>query len=247
MQIFESKIRALEFAEKNSYLAEFYSDNNGMLHGWRNGQVIPFTIKSTSEKENKYKHIIISLSGKAQSGKNTTADFIKKICLEMGSIYKVHEFSFAERLKQIAKDQFNWDGSKEVCPSEITNKGRNLLINIGNAYRSIDRDYWINIVIKQQIEFIKSVHEPKYNLFVGTDTRYANEILSLRKLEEDYKEDNIKVYCIKVERNQSLHIDNISEKDLDSFYCWDKTLVNNGSLGDLKKDITYTLTKWGVV
>ena len=48
------------------------------------------------------------------------------------------KFSFADKLKEIAKDLFF-----------MKEKNRNLLINIGQKMRDIDENIWVNYTIKK--------------------------------------------------------------------------------------------------
>src|SRR5208282_184079 len=93
---------------------------------------------------------IIILSGKMQSGKSTSAELIKEIIkekIEENAIkqlnkekyelynYSVEIHSFAKKLKEIASDLFDWNGDKNLYVEK--DKGRNVLINIGQKMREI--------------------------------------------------------------------------------------------------------------
>ena len=80
--------------------------------------------------------VLVGLTGKALSGKNTVADFLT-------AEYEAQQYSFAAPLKKLATDLFFWDGSKDMLPEQ--DKGRNLLIQIGNKMRDI-RSIWSKAV-----------------------------------------------------------------------------------------------------
>jgi hypothetical protein len=69
------------------------------------------------------KKIIVLLNGKAQSGKDQTYEFIKEYFNE-----RCQRWAFADELKKICKEYFNWDGNKD-------DNGRNLLIKVGQILR----------------------------------------------------------------------------------------------------------------
>lgn len=79
---------------------------------------------------------VILISGKAQNGKDTSAGLLAKelVCRGHRSMI-VH---FADLLKYICKQYFNWDGKKD-------NKGRFLLQYIGtDVIRKSNPDFFVN-------------------------------------------------------------------------------------------------------
>ena len=93
------------------------------------------------------KNYIIVFCGKARSGKNTAAEMVRNH-LSDSKIY-VHEMSFAAQLKLLARDLFKWCGDKTMYPIEVTDRGRNLLINIGKAMREIRPSVWVDFVANE--------------------------------------------------------------------------------------------------
>ena len=92
----------------------------------------------------------IAIAGKMCSGKSTISN---KICV-LDERYK--KYSFATKIKELAVELFN-----------MNSKDRDLLISIGNKFRDIDPDVWVNYVIKQS---------KSYNYCVIDDVRYQNEV-----------------------------------------------------------------------
>jgi len=101
----------------------------------------------------------IALTGKMGSGKSTAAKFLEE--------YGFRRFSFAAKLKEIAKELFGVEG-----------KDRLLLQMLGESLRKIDIDVWARYLI-QQIEVYCAVGMGKCRVVVD-DLRYLNEARILR-------------------------------------------------------------------
>ena len=118
----------------------------------------------------------IVLSGKSGSGKDATASFMKEE-LEKHN-HKVLIIHYADALKWVLKEYFQWDGRKDSI-------GRALLQQVGtDIVRTACPDYWTNIVV----DFIYSF-EPYNNFDVAIipDARFENEInIALSKLKNSY-------------------------------------------------------------
>jgi hypothetical protein len=190
------------------------------------------------------KHIILSFSGKARSGKNTCAELVKELLADYtgGNTLGV-EFSFATRLKELAVELFGWDTTdKETYDPEVKDKGRNLLINLAAACRDINPDVWANTGIKT-IENLIHTFGRSPLIIMGTDTRYPNEIRLLKELASE----KIKVICIYVIRPGLTLIDSPSERQLDNYGGFDFTVYNDGSMERLKDSLRYMLEFYGVI
>ncbi len=123
---------------------------------------------------------IITISGLAQHGKDTTATIFKNKLEKLG--YKVLIIHYADYLKFICKQYFGWNGEKDI-------NGRTLLQRIGTEkVRSKDPDFWVGIVEK----FI-SVFGDDFDFILIPDTRFPNEI-------EYLKNKNYDVLSIRVNR-----------------------------------------------
>jgi len=130
---------------------------------------------------------IIGISGWAGAGKNTVGSFA---ALHLTAKYnlKVQMASLAAPLKEMAKEM-GWDGQKNDL-------GRFFLQKIGETYRAMIPNYWINL-LWAEIEIAERnrptygdyppgagnmstvSHMPKFHLsrdvFIITDIRYKNE------------------------------------------------------------------------
>jgi hypothetical protein len=146
---------------------------------------------------------IFLISGKAQNGKDSTADIMMKL-LDGKSI----KIPFAKYLKTICKDYFEWNGEKDKIGREILQKTGTELIR--------DTLGWQNFHANRVYEDIK-IAEKEYDYFFIPDTRRKNEIYYIQAMFPD------KTTTIRVERlsfksplteEQQKHI---SEIDLDNF------------------------------
>lgn len=168
---------------------------------------------------------IVLISGKAESGKDTVANFLmRKSVAEV--CYSLH---IAGCVKRIARESFGWDGLKDE-------RGRALLQLIGDGGRQYDPNIWINEFLLD-LDCVLSQTNGKNFLVVVPDVRYKNEVLKI--LDWGHK-NNIEVLSIRVERpnhtnkltkEQQL---NGSETDLDNWGFWDVELINDGTLQDLE-------------
>lgn len=155
---------------------------------------------------------IILISGKAENGKTTAANFIKKVLENKGQ--KVIITQYAYYLKDLATRYCGWDGKKD-------NKGRTLLQNLGtNIIRNnlnkpnfhvsricedieIGQDY-IDFVIIDDARFPNEIYYPK--------ALFGNKVISLRINRTE--EDSYIPYKSSLSLEQKKHI---SETALDNF------------------------------
>ena len=83
---------------------------------------------------------VITFSGKAEHGKDTTAELVKKQFEEAGS--KVLIIHMADYLKFIAMKYFGWNGEKDEA-------GRKLLQWLGTEFvRAKFANFWVDTVIR---------------------------------------------------------------------------------------------------
>ncbi len=174
------------------------------------------------------KRIIMSLigvSGKRGSGKDTLANYLVRT-------YGFTKLSFAALLKQHVRDFFGMtvehtDGPlKEIVDERYSKSPRQIMIAIGQFYRSFDPDFWIKAAFKDI--------DPNKD-YVISDLRFKNEANYLRNVQgativrlNRYK--NLNIYG-------SEEINDISETDLDD-YVFDLVIPTERNV-DLK-DIAST-------
>ena len=189
------------------------------------------------------KNILVVFSGKAQSGKSTSSKILKEIIQKNNPECVVTIYSFANKIKELAKDLFDWNGSKELFYPEIPSnadveeyykeqepirdKGRQLLINIGQQMRWIRPTVWAEYAIKQ-INIQNSL-KSENQIFIIDDLRFKNEL------------DIVKTFnnCVSVRlsRPEELKINDISELDMDGVEL-DYSITNNSSMDILSSNLT---------
>lgn len=163
------------------------------------------------------KGIIILLSGKMYSGKDTVADIICKN-------YNFKKIAFADEVKNIASKCFGWDGIKDE-------KGRRLLQTIGTeAGRYYNPDIWVDKLINRiefemnEVEFLTeySVLKNPFNLnFVISDHRFPNEYEKIKlKLNKEYD-----VYRIRIERS-IIFIEELNNEEYENINEYHESISN---------------------
>ena len=175
--------------------------------------------------------MIIVLSGKKGSGKDTTANYFI-------NNYGFIRFAFADALKDICKilfdfseDQLNGD-KKEIIDTRYNITPRETFQFIGSLMRDninkliegYGKNIWINILNNLLIK-------NKGKNIIITDLRYTNEYEYLNNLKALY---NYKVYFFTIKRKQlSLnYTDHESEKD-EFESISDYIINNNNTIDDL--------------
>ena len=164
---------------------------------------------------------IILLSGKARSGKDTTANIIK----EIENDKKVINLEYSFYMKTYIKNITDWDGSEDTKPRE-------LLQQLGDTIKNkIDPLFFI----KKMIMDIK-VYSLYYDIITISDVRFINEIEEIKKEFND-------VICIRINRpnydngltiNEKNHI---SETSLDNYDKFDYVIENDSDINSLKNKI----------
>ena len=111
---------------------------------------------------------VIAISGKAESGKDTIAKEIKYLLEEQN--YKVMIIHFADVLKFVCRQYFDWDGQKD-------DYGRSLLQQVGTEMREKNNpNMWVNIT-KELIRGIGA----EFDWVLVPDTRFKEEINMLNE------------------------------------------------------------------
>lgn len=171
---------------------------------------------------------LILISGKAESGKDTIANFI----MEMANVENVNIVThIADIVKIIAKKDFGWTGVKDV-------RGRALLQMIGDGGRQYNPDIWIN----HFLDLLDSNKEA--GLVIVPDVRYKNEV---KKLLEWGDRNGIEVITVRVERPDhenkltAEQRENGSEVDLDDWGIWDVKIINDSTKEALRATIENAL------
>ena len=165
---------------------------------------------------------ILTISGKAESGKDTTAQQLRDELEDLG--YGVLICHYADLLKYICKQYFGWDGKKN-------DEGRAILQKVGtDTIRKKNPEFWIDFVATI-LEFFAD----EWDYVLIPDARFPNEIESMRQRGYDVK-------SIRIERpNYDNHLtdeqrQHQSEVALDN-YKFDYHINNPGNMEGLNKEV----------
>lgn len=167
---------------------------------------------------------IYLVSGKAQSGKDTSADIIQSLYEAKGNT--VLRIAYADDVKHICKTYFNWNGEKDE-------KGRELLQTVGtNIVRECmgRTNYWVH-----RVRDIITMTQGLFDVVLITDCRFPNEIEEIKKVYDE-------AISIRIERPsydngltvaQNFHSSEIALDD----YKFDHKVVNDSDLESLENKL----------
>lgn len=174
--------------------------------------------------------LVIVLSGKARSGKDTSLEILKRKYEQIGK--KVISLYYASYIKEYAKKISSWDGNDE-------NKPRALLQELGTDIirNTIDKNFFINRII----EDIK-VYSKFFDIIIIGDARFPEEI--------DYiKKEFNKVISVHINRKDMNLLTkeekkHVTETALDNYKRYDYEINNDGSIEDLKTKLEEIIKEW---
>lgn len=111
---------------------------------------------------------VITISGKAQAGKDTTAKLLKdQLNSEQRSVVVMH---YADLLKYQAKTLFGWNGNKDKV-------GRTLLQHLGtDIVRKKNPNYWVDYLVG-----VLKMYDGEWDYVLIPDARFPNEIECMKK------------------------------------------------------------------
>lgn len=191
--------------------------------------------------------MIIGISGKARSGKDTFANMLAE---ELNSVSHPSyvNMAFAHELKLRCQAAFDlsyeqlWGDDKEVLDKRYMKPeksyayepaddklpdrywtAREIMQNYGAFYRTIDNEFWIK-------NLFRVAEDKEYTNVIVTDVRYMNEAKYIQHKKGGY--------VIRVERGSKDDVHNMqhpSEVELDNYGDFDFTVNNNGTLDDLRQ------------
>lgn len=171
---------------------------------------------------------VICISGKAGAGKDTYAGYLAEELRSDG--YKVLVVHYADLLKFVCKQFFDWDGSKDE-------HGRWLLQYVGtNVVREQNKDFWAQTLMCL-LDYLEDFAQ--WDFVIIPDTRFQNEI------------DIVKEFCfpmlhIRVERPgmganlTEAQRNHPSEVGLDNA-VYDLIIENDGDLESLMESAITTI------
>lgn len=165
---------------------------------------------------------IITVSGKARHGKDTTANILKKELEEKGE--RVLITHYADLVKYICKTFFGWNGVKDEY-------GRHILQYVGtDIVRKRNPNYWVNFIIQMLTMF-----PDEWDFVIIPDARFPNEIEGMKTMDAQVFDicvvrDN---FVSPLTEEQQHHK---SETALDN-YDFSYVIHNNGSMSELEENI----------
>ena len=176
--------------------------------------------------------LIFIISGKAQAGKDTTANFIKEYALNNN--LKTINLQFSSYIKMYAKGITNWDGSED-------NKPRTLLQSLGEDIRTnIDKYFFINRIKEDII-----VYSNYFNIITISDARLPEE---LDKIKEFFPK-AIKIHIIRPNFNPYKTVEeknHPTELALDNYQKFEYLIENDSTLDNLKMKVNELLNSLNV-
>ena len=164
---------------------------------------------------------VITISGKAEAGKDTAAKLLKTQLEDSG--YSVLITHYADLLKYICRQFFDWNGKKDEV-------GRTLLQKVGTeGVRVKNPDYWVKFIINI-LEFFPN----DWDYVLIPDTRFPNEV---NLMKEKFSSVSVNIvrdgYENHLTPEQRLHA---SETALDDFN-FDYTIHNVGNMDDFNSAV----------
>ena len=166
---------------------------------------------------------VITISGHAESGKDTVAKQLKWQIEDQKFDSHVVIIHYADMLKFICRQCFGWNGQKD-------DKGRNLLQKVGtDIVRAKDPNFWVDMMVK-----VLKVFDDVWDVVIIPDCRFPNEA--------DTMKEQFGAVCVKVVRpGYTNHLteeqrNHPSETSMDD-YQFDYVINNPGDEG-LEQNVT---------
>ena len=171
---------------------------------------------------------VIIISGKARSGKDQVASYLKDDLERMGK--KVINLQFSQYIKNYAINVSDWDGKDETKPRE-------LLQYLGTSIirEKIDEEFFI----KRMIEDVK-VYSYFFDVIVISGARFVKEILSIKESFDDVVSINVNRPSFVSELTDK-EKEHSTETGLLGYDDFDFKIVNDGTLEDLGNKINLLL------
>lgn len=168
---------------------------------------------------------VILICGKARSGKNQLADYLKE-ALDVDSKGAYFDRTLirgnAQSVKDKAENDYNWNGEKDA-------KGRQLLIDITNWGYSQHKYYWEKELFTEAIMYKEFVNRNCEYLIVP-DWRYQQTLDYFNTVADEI----VTLRVTRPNNEKGTHDSHPSENDFMNFPI-DVEVVNDKDLDNLKK------------
>lgn len=165
---------------------------------------------------------VILISGKAQNGKDTVAELMRKTLAE--SKRRVLVTHYADLLKYICKNYFGWDGNKDE-------NGRRMLQYVGtDVIRKQNPTLWVDFVAMILTYFCEN-----WDYVIIPDCRFPDEITNMANKGFDVIHLRVVRYNFDttLTEEQQNHPSETALDDVEPDYY----IKNNGTLKDLEKAV----------
>ena len=174
---------------------------------------------------------ILLIGGKAGSGKDTVADYLV-------DKHNFIRFAYADALKDHVHKYYCPNIDRKIFD---TQEGKMNKITLLNGRKTTPRQLLIDISLKMKQEneliwiekVIENINKCDNEYIVISDFRFLPEYTELIKIFNN-------VVTLKIERINSLNIDDVSERSL-KLFNFDYTIENNSSKEELYKKMSDTI------
>ena len=162
---------------------------------------------------------VIVINGSNSSGKDNFVEFFMKHYQ-----YKAINMSTIDRIKDLSKKNFGWDGKK-------TEPARKFLAEMKRIWAEYNNGPFLYMIKKIKDHYSKLNKKDKNNIIYFIHCREPEEI---QKFEDKYKD---KCFTLLLKRNERPVTKQIADNQADmnvENYVYDKIIQNNGSKIDLE-------------
>lgn len=165
---------------------------------------------------------VITISGHAQHGKDTTASILSEKLRSRGSSVLITHYG--DLVKYVCTMFFGWNGEKDAY-------GRSLLQKVGtDIVRNIYPNYWVDFIV-DMIRFFGD----QWDYVLIPDTRFPNEIECL--IDAGIETMHVRVDRGDFDNGLTEEQKNHPSETLLNNYKYDWMIQNNGTIDDLEQKI----------
>jgi len=188
--------------------------------------------------------IVIAFGHEKSVGKDTAAKFLTTILRTSKPGITINKIGFASKLKAICYDLYQHLGLKdeqyyednpplkEIILPKLGKSPRTIWIEMGNKVREVYPGTWLEYPFNRI----------KADILIFKDLRFWNEAEKVEFVNDKYKG-----YNIKIENDRIPHTSDEADDNLLNFDRWYKVIKNNGTIGDLYKEMEILVKELGLI